>query len=282
MPPRPSPSPPRGGATSGPAKPVPRWPAIDVSPGASAGGRLGPGGFDRRAMEWPAAVVAAVAVSGRAGLAGAAATFMAAGGVAGLDLRHRVAGRHVLVAVHLDAHLWGTGRAAGCHSGAVAGGRAGFVLRRRLRGLCRAGSTEPPVARPALRGAVAIGGTDARHLVHRLSLGRRRLCARGRTAVVPGPATGRSRYRSRGGAAGLRAVTTAPRRHAEVVALLGRARRPGWTAGGLQHRGRAAATSGRPAAPVGSAAAGQYPAGREVPGRHRHPGRAGLVRPPIE
>jgi apolipoprotein N-acyltransferase len=96
---------------------------------------------------------------------------LAAGAGHRLGVRHGLAGRHLLVAVHLDARLWrprgAAGRAAVLGLSAFLG--AYYAL---AAALFRLAAARPVRGAVPVRRPVAHRRTAARHLVHRLSLGR--------------------------------------------------------------------------------------------------------------
>ena len=137
-------------------------------------------------------------------------------------------------------------------------------------------------ARAALRRALDPGRTAAQQPVHRLSLGRRRLCARRRAAGGYAPWLG---VYGIGAMAALIAALVAQPRCSTCEALV-----HGWSPGALAWLlvcggvariawSPAARQRHRPTPPVArphhaGAAAGQHPAGREVHSRRRHRDRA--------
>ena len=190
-------------------------------------------------------------------------------------LRHRLASGGTWW-LFITMHLYG-GLPAPLAALAVPAAGAALALywRAAWRACARWRAAAPAGRRAAFAAALAAGRAGARRAVHRLSLGRRRLCACRRTAGGAGALDRRLRHRLRGGAGWRRCVGAARWTHR---------RAPGCARCGARWRAAcsARALAGRlHARPSGAlerdAAAGQRPAGREVRGRAGIAAGAGLV-----
>ena len=131
---------------------------------------------------WPSAVVAADSVAGGAGSCAAGCPYRRSGGRPGLAVRHGLAGGHLLVALHLHAHLWRIGGAIGGGSRVGAGGLSGWLLRRGCMVLQAFGKGVGCIVSDGLCCTLDAGRAGAWLALDRFSLGRRRLCPCGRSA----------------------------------------------------------------------------------------------------
>jgi len=192
---------------------------------------------------------------------------------AGLAVRHRLAGRRHLVAVHQHAPLRRPAGLAG-RAGGAAAGRVPVAVPRAGHGSLRApGRAHPAVAAAGVRRGLVAGRAGAGRAVHRLSVGGRGLCPC-RGAAVDARALRRGlRHRLRRGLDRRRRGPA--RRHrlgAEGMDAAGR--RAAAVRGGVVHPARL--HRAHPDADR-DPAAGQRAAGREVL-RRPPAARAGLVR----
>jgi hypothetical protein len=120
--------------------------------------------------------------------------------LAGLGLRHGLDGCRHLVALHQHAPYGGLPAPLAAAAVLLLAGRAGALPGRGCGGL-RALAARHGLGRAAVCRAVAAGRTGARPVVHRLSVGGRRLRAGGFAAGRPGTLGGRLRHGCRGGRA---------------------------------------------------------------------------------